>query len=74
MSRKPKSDAASRQRAVPGDWVVIHGHTVGEPARRGLIVEVLGEPSHEHYLVRWDEEHVSIFYPGSDASIVKDVP
>ena len=27
----------------------------GAPARRGRIVEVLGEPHHEHYLVRWED-------------------
>jgi Domain of unknown function (DUF1918)/Cation transporting ATPase, C-terminus len=58
--------------AKPGDWIVVHGKRVGEPGRTGLILEVLGEPDHEHYRVRWDEEHESIFYPGSDATISSD--
>jgi hypothetical protein len=53
----------------PGDWVVIHRHGVGEHERTGLILEVLGAPGHERYRVRWDEEHESICYPGSDATI-----
>jgi hypothetical protein len=61
-------------RARPGDWVVIHRHTVGEHERTGLIVEVLGAPGHERYRVRWDEEHESIFYPGSDATIRREAP
>lgn len=63
MTEKP------RFRAEPGDWVVVHGHAVGKPEREGEILEVLGEPGHERYRVRWDEEHESVFYPGSDASI-----
>ncbi|MGH3135427.1 MAG: DUF1918 domain-containing protein [Gaiellaceae bacterium] len=56
-------------RAKAGDWVVVHGKGVGKPGRTGLIVEVLGASGHEHYRVRWDEEHQSLFYPGSDATI-----
>jgi len=59
----------NRSRARPGDWVVVHGHSVREPERLGLILEVIGTPGHERYRVRWDEEHESIFYPGSDATI-----
>jgi hypothetical protein len=57
------------RKAKPGDVVVVHGHTTGDHARSGVIVEVLGEPGHEHYLVRWDEEHESLFWPGSDATL-----
>ena len=61
-------------RAKAGDWVVVHGHTLGESARTGQIVEVQGEPGHERYLVRWDEQHETIFYPGSDATISRTPP
>lgn len=56
-------------RARPGDVVVISGHTVGDTPRLGEIVEVLGEAGHEHYRVRWEDEHESIFYPGNDAVV-----
>ena len=56
--------------AKPGDVVVVHGHTTGDPGRTGVILEVLDADSdHEHYRVRWDEEHETLFWPGSDASI-----
>ena len=55
--------------AQPGDVVVVHGHTTGDPGRTGVIVEVLGPPDHRHYRVRWDEEHESLFWPGSDTSV-----
>jgi hypothetical protein len=35
----------------------------GQPARRGEIVELLGSTGHEHYRVRWDDQHESIVYP-----------
>ncbi|HUO72584.1 MAG TPA: DUF1918 domain-containing protein [Solirubrobacteraceae bacterium] len=35
----------------------------GAPSRRGEIVELLGSAGHEHYRVRWDEQHESIVYP-----------
>jgi hypothetical protein len=52
-----------------GDLVVVTGHHVGEPERTGEILEVLGDPGHERFRVRWDDGHESIFYPGSDAHI-----
>ena len=57
MNAKNKPDRAS-----VGDWVEARG-IHGEPARRGRIDEILGEPGHEHYRVRWDEQHESIVYP-----------
>jgi len=59
----------SQVTAEPGDVVVVHGHSTGDPARTGVILEVLGAPDHEHYRVRWDEEHESLFWLGSDARV-----
>lgn len=56
-------------RVEPGDVIVIKGHRVGESRRVGEIVEVLGEPGHEHYRVRWDDGRETVFFPSSDASI-----
>jgi len=55
--------------ARPGDLVVVHGRMQGDPGRTGVILEVLGTPDHRHYRVRWDEEHESLYWPGSDASV-----
>jgi hypothetical protein len=55
--------------AQPGDLVLVHGHTTGAGGRSGMILEVLGPPDHVHYRVRWDEEHESLYWPGSDATI-----
>ena len=52
-----------------GDLVVIEGHRVGQGRRRGEVLEVFGEPSHEHYRVRWEDGHETVFYPSNDATI-----
>ena len=55
-----------------GDWIEPHG-VHGQASRRGEIIEVLGREGHEHYRVRWDEQHESIVYP-ADGVIVTPVP
>jgi hypothetical protein len=52
-----------------GDLVVIEGRRVGHSRRIGEILEVLGEPGHEHYRVHWDAGHETVFYPSNDATI-----
>jgi hypothetical protein len=49
--------------------VVVEGYRVGEARRIGEILELLGEAGHEHYRIRWDDEHESVFYRSSDATI-----
>lgn len=63
----------SRVEARVGDWLEARG-IHGEPARRGKIVEVLGQPGHEHYRVRWDEQHESIVFPADGVSVVRHGP
>ena len=59
--------------ARPGDEILITGHAVGDSAKAAEIVEVLGEPGHERFLVRWEDGHESIFFPGDDAVIRRPV-
>ena len=55
--------------ACAGDWLEVHG-PAGKPSRRGQVLEVLGRPGHEHYRVRWDEKHESIFYPSGGVIVL----
>jgi uncharacterized protein DUF1918 len=55
--------------AKVGDIVEIHGHHVGEGARTGEIVEVIGEAGHEHFRVRWEGGRESVLYPSNDAIV-----
>ena len=50
-----------------GDQIVVDSDHLGHPPRTG---EVLGEADTQHYRVRWDDGHVSIFFPGSSSHIV----
>ncbi len=55
--------------AQKGDRIVISGHRVGEPERRGLILETHpgGVPP---FTIEWeDEEGERLFFPGSDAHV-----
>jgi hypothetical protein len=52
-----------------GDRVVVESRKVGEHRRTGEVMEVLKAPGAEHYRVRWDDGHETIFFPSSDASI-----
>jgi calcium-translocating P-type ATPase len=53
-----------------GDLIEIEGTRVGELRRTGQILEVLGEPEHEHYRVLWEDGRETLFYPGSHATVV----
>jgi hypothetical protein len=54
----------------PGDWLEVHSPGGGAP-RRGQILELLGRPGHEHYRVRWTDNHESIFFPAEGTHVVR---
>jgi hypothetical protein len=68
------TQAQDSARGHVGDLVVVEGHRIGEARRIGEILEVLGGAGHEHYRVRWDDDHESVFYPSSDSTIQKAAP
>jgi hypothetical protein len=55
--------------AAVGDRLHVHGHTVGEHDRLGEIVEVRGPGGGPPYLVRFDDGHERLVFPGPDAVI-----
>lgn len=54
-----------------GAEIVVDAVHVGVPQRKGEILEVRGEGRDEHYVVRWDDGHESIFFPGSTSHVVR---
>ena len=53
----------------------LEAHTIAGGGRRlGEIIEVLGRPGHEHYRVRWDDDHESICYPADGVSVLPHKP
>ena len=57
--------------AQQGDEIIVDSRDVGAPPRKGEILEVIVADSGEHYRVRWDDGHESVFFPGSDAHVVQ---
>ena len=55
--------------AVVGDRLHVHGNIVGHPERTGEIVEVRGAGGEPPYLVRFDDGHTGLVFPGPDAII-----
>lgn len=56
-------------RAEVGDRLHVHGRTVGKVDRVGEIVEVRGTDGGPPYLVRFDDGHESLVFPGSDTTV-----
>jgi hypothetical protein len=55
--------------AAVGDHLRIHGNMVGQPDKSGEIVEVRGFAGEPPYLVRFEDGHTRLVYPGPDALI-----
>jgi hypothetical protein len=49
--------------------ITVSAHRVGEHARTGEILEILGGPGHEHYRVRWEDGREAVVSPSSDAVV-----
>lgn len=57
--------------ATEGKRITIHGREVGAPDRHGEIKEVRGADGAPPYLVKFDDGHESLVFPGTD-SIIDD--
>jgi hypothetical protein len=55
--------------AKPGDTIRAPSEKVGQPERRGKIVEILGDEKHRRFKVRWDDGHERVLVPGPDVSV-----
>lgn len=60
--------------AREGDRVIVEGNKVGQARRSGKIVDVMKAREAQHYRVRWDDGHETVFYPGADARIDRSRP
>lgn len=55
--------------AVVGDRILVHGRTVGSAEQHAEIIEVRGEDGKPPYLVKFDDGHESLIFPGADSEI-----
>lgn len=56
-------------RGAVGDRIVTRSNRVGTPDRSGIILAVEGTGGQPPFLVRWDDGHEALVFPGSDAMI-----
>ena len=57
-------------KANTGDEIVVDAVHIGEPSRKGEILEVLDRGGVRHYRVRWDDGHETVFYPAETTRVV----
>ncbi|WGW12444.1 DUF1918 domain-containing protein [Saxibacter everestensis] len=55
--------------AAVGERLLIRGKAVDSPDRHGEIVEVHGPNGEPPYLVRFDDGHETLVFPGTDSSV-----
>ncbi|MFL6130277.1 MAG: DUF1918 domain-containing protein [Mycobacteriales bacterium] len=55
--------------AKVGDRLCVHGNTVGRTDHRMEIIEVRGAAGGPPYLVRYEDGHEAVVFPGPDAVV-----
>ena len=55
--------------AKVGDHLVVESNRDGSHRREGEILEVRGDDGAPPYVVRWDDGHESVSFPGPDAHV-----
>jgi Domain of unknown function (DUF1918) len=55
--------------AAIGDRLLIRGNCVGTPDKCGEIIEVHGKAGEPPYVVRFDDGHTGLVFPGPDALV-----
>jgi hypothetical protein len=55
--------------AVVGDRLHVRGNAVGQADRTGEIIEVRGASGSPPYVVRFDDGHTRLIFPGPDAVV-----
>jgi hypothetical protein len=56
-------------RAVLGDRLHVHGRVVGQRDQTSVIIEIRGQDGAPPYLVRHDDGHEALVFPGPDTSV-----
>ena len=56
--------------AQVGDRLVVHGSVVGEHGKEGEIIEVRGSDGRPPCLVRYEDGHEALVFPGPDAIVI----
>jgi hypothetical protein len=57
-------------RAKVGDRLVVEGRTAEQHRRGGQVLEARGADGAPPYVVKWDDGHEGLVFPGPDAHVV----
>jgi hypothetical protein len=57
-------------KAQVGERLLFHGAKVGSADHVGAVVEVRGEDGGPPYLVRFDDGHEALLFPGTDCQVL----
>lgn len=57
-------------KARVGDQLVVESRTDSQHRRQGEVLEVRGEDGAPPYVVRWEDGHEVLTFPGPDAHVV----
>ena len=53
-----------------GDELIIRGHRIGQPDRKGQVLESRGPDDSQPFLVQWDDNGpTTLFFPGTDCFV-----
>jgi len=55
--------------AKKGDTLRTPSEKIGQPERRGEIIEILGDDEHPMFKVRWADAHETVVVPGPDVTV-----
>ena len=55
--------------ATVGDTIAVPGRHVGESGRVGQVLEVCGKEGEPPYVVRWQDGHEALCYPGPETRV-----
>jgi hypothetical protein len=66
---EPVDGRGVAMQAKVGDHLVVESNTVGSPRREGEILEVRGADGAPPYVVRWEDGHEGVNFPGPDARV-----
>jgi hypothetical protein len=69
LARDPGSSYGEGMKAKVGDRLILEGNHVGDPRRLGTITELRHQDGTPPYLVRWEDGHEGLVFPGSDGHI-----
>ncbi len=56
-------------KAAVGDRLVVRSTHVDGPVRDGKVVEVRGADGDPPFVVRWEDGHEGLYFPGSDTVV-----